>query len=142
MQIYTASKITYRNYTYPVWSIVLGWCLAFSSVAAIPIVAICYWYNHKWHKALPDKSLRKRGASSVASSSKHGSSKKSPNHRSVSQVSYTGGGQNATGGSITTILAKQQQQHHNQYIHQHQMAGVGATTATTITSCRTREEMV
>lgn len=43
MSIYTASTPIYRNYVFPYWSMVLGWLLAFSSVAAVPIFAIYHY---------------------------------------------------------------------------------------------------
>lgn len=64
MSIYTASVPVYRGYTFPVWSIVLGWCLVFSSVAAVPIVAFCTWWS-KGTKAIsvtPSKSPKKPGS--------------------------------------------------------------------------------
>lgn len=81
MSLYTATVPTYRYYTFPLWSVYLGWCLAFSSVSAIPIVAALHWYK-RWHQ--PDKSpMRKRSSrgSSSVTSSRHGSKTgKSPNH--------------------------------------------------------------
>lgn len=47
MSITTASVPTYRGYTFPIWSVVLGWMLAFSSVAAVPIVAILRWVTQR-----------------------------------------------------------------------------------------------
>lgn len=117
MSIYTASVPTYRGYTFPLWSIILGWCLAFSSVAAVPIVAAWHWHTHR-DKQLDssEKSTRKRssrGSSSVLSS-KHGSNKKSasPNHRSIS-VSCSGQTQ---GGLVMTtkVLTPQHNLHGNQ----------------------------
>ena len=127
MSIYTAQRPTYRGYTFPLWSIILGWCLAFSSVAAIPIVAVYHWYwayvNRGKELSTPDKSARKRdrGSSSVASS-RHGGSKKSPNHRSLS-VSCTGQAQ-----STTTILTTSREHHY---------PSLGDNI-----SCRTSEDML
>lgn len=115
MSIYTASVPTYRGYTFPLWSIILGWCLAFSSVAAVPIVAALHWYTHRGNKlGSREKSARKRSSrgSSSAASSKHGSNKKStsPNHRSIS-VSCSGQAQ--SGLIMTTrVLTSPQHNHH------------------------------
>lgn len=143
MSIYTATVPTYRNYTFPTWSVVLGWCLAFSSVSAIPIVAVWHWYS-KWDQ--PDKStIRKRSSrgSSSITSSRHGSkTNKSPNHfhhKSVS-VSGLGEGHQAQSGltmTTTTILTTTKSGHENQY----------PTTTTyegnkRISSCRTGEDML
>ena len=43
MSIFSATVPTYRGYTFPIWSVVAGWALAFSSVSAIPIVASIEW---------------------------------------------------------------------------------------------------
>jgi len=87
MSIYTASTPVYRGYTFPLWSIVLGWCLAFSSVAAIPVVALLTWCRHgSTGHALntPSKSPRKSratsGAGSVASGAT-GGTRKSPSNQ-------------------------------------------------------------
>ena len=66
MSIYTAPRPVYRGYVFPLWSVSLGWCLAFSSVAAIPIVAFCTWYTNgaKAISASPSKSPRKPGCAS------------------------------------------------------------------------------
>lgn len=75
MSIYTASVPVYRGYSFPLWSIILGWCLAFSSVAAIPIVAVWTWLSSRGKTPIgssPEKSPKKRasGLDSVASGHK------------------------------------------------------------------------
>lgn len=86
MSIYTASTPVYRGYTFPLWSVILGWCLAFSSVSAVPIVAAWYWYTHRGKKLITsERSTKKHG-----SGSRRGS-KKSPNHKAVS-VNYSASG--------------------------------------------------
>lgn len=94
MSIYTAPTPVYRGYTFPLWSIISGWCLAFSSVIAVPIVAI--WYNC-FQKNKDRKSLRSGGSVS-ASSSRHG--KRTPNHHRSVSVRSLGGQPSAT----TTVL--------------------------------------
>lgn len=46
---------TYRNYVFPLWSIVLGWIFTFSSVIAIPVYAAIY-YASKRYKSNNSKS--------------------------------------------------------------------------------------
>lgn len=80
MSIYTASVPVYRGYTFPLWSIVLGWCLVFSSVAAVPIVAIYTWCcnNPKTAGSVsPSKSPRKLAGES-AGESRNSATRKSP----------------------------------------------------------------
>lgn len=74
MSIYTAPTPVYRGYTFPLWSVRLGWCLAFSSVAAIPIVAICYWCTNGSTpiSVSPSKSPRKPGCASGSYSATRG----------------------------------------------------------------------
>lgn len=90
MSIYTASVPVYRGYTFPVWSIVLGWCLAFSSVAAVPIVAFYTWYT-KGTKSIstsPSKSPKKPGGGGGGSSySGHGGGVSSRNASSATRKS-------------------------------------------------------
>lgn len=107
MSIYTASVPTYRGYTFPLWSIILGWCLAFSSVSAIPIIAAWHWWSQRDLDAIgPGKSSRKRGergsSSASGTSSKH-LSRKSPNHKALAVrcVDQSQGGLKTT----TTALA-------------------------------------
>lgn len=140
MSIYTAPQPVYRGYTFPLWSIILGWCLAFSSVAAIPIVAILTWCN-KSNRALsasPEKSPRKRtgGADSVASS-RHGSgTRKSPSQHyksvSVSCANPNQGDGNGSGlTTTTTILTTPHEQHHHLHLHYTSAAFKGAHKTTT-----------
>lgn len=119
MSIYTAGVPTYRGYTFPLWSIILGWCLAFSSVAAIPIVAAWYWIKRWFWGSALDKSGRRRdrGSSSVASS-RHGSSKKSPSHRSVSVSCGLQSQGGPTSQTTTSVLAKSpNESKHDKYHH-------------------------
>lgn len=99
MSIYTASVPVYRGYTFPVWSIVLGWCLAFSSVAAVPIVAIYTWCSNgtKAISVSPSKSPRKPagGSSYSASGSRNSATRKSPSQSHCKAISVKYGG---TGG--------------------------------------------
>lgn len=129
MSIYTASVPTYRGYTFPLWSIILGWCLAFSSVSAVPIVAAWHWYTHRGKRLeTPEKSPRKRSSrcSSSAVSSKQGSNKKSsasPNHRSIS-VSCSGQAQ--SGLTMTTrVLTTPQHNNSNHHHHGNQCSLIG-----------------
>lgn len=140
MSIYTASVPVYRGYTFPVWSIILGWCLAFSSVAAVPIVAIYTLYSKSGAKSVsvsPSKSPRKPanaagalGAASVTSGgSKAASRKSTPSHghhcvsagagggggaKSMSVVNYNGGvnkSQLSDGDHIGVALSLPPDQH-------------------------------
>lgn len=133
--MYTASVPTYRGYTFPLWSIILGWMLAFSSVSAVPIVAGWYWYTHRGKQLISSKrSTRRQGSSSAASSGR--GSKKSPNHRAVSVTCSGAGvgcGAQSYGGlsmTTTTILTESSEKH-----HQHQ------ATCDSL-SCRTGEDML
>lgn len=58
MSIFSAETPTYRGYKFPVWSVVAGWTLAFSSVSAIPIVAGATWFRY-WRAKKP-KQLNNR----------------------------------------------------------------------------------
>lgn len=125
MSIYTASVPVYRGYTFPLWSIILGWCLAFSSVAAIPIVAIWTWCSNddKTLNASPGKSPRKRasGADSAVSEGRHCSNvnRKSPSSQHYKSVTVSCNDRNEGlgGGSITTttILESSPSEHHHYY---------------------------
>jgi len=74
--------------------------LAFSSVAAVPIVAISHWYSNRGKKLKRnDRSIRKRTIGCAgAPSGKHGTNKKISNHKTLS-VSC---GRLAQGGATTT----------------------------------------
>lgn len=92
--LYTAVVPTYRGYTFPIWSVILGWCLTFSSVIAVPIFAIVHYIKVKNGSR---RRTRSGGAASSAASSRHN----------------TGGGANSgkkTPGS---------QHHHNHHHHHH-----------------------
>ena len=59
LSISTATVPVYRGYTFPRWSVVLGWCLAFSSVSAVPIVAIYTWFaGHNKQPTRPSSSAK------------------------------------------------------------------------------------
>jgi hypothetical protein len=91
MSIYTASVPTYRGYTFPLWSVVLGWCLAFSSVAAVPIVAIWTICSSSGNEAIsvsPSKSPRKPNTSAGALSTTSGGGSKNVSRKSTPSLGH------------------------------------------------------
>lgn len=48
MSVINSERITYYGYTYPIWSTVAGWLFTLSSMSAIPIYAIYYYFKQKF----------------------------------------------------------------------------------------------
>lgn len=107
MSIVTTPGPTYRGYVFPLWSVVLGWTLAFSSVAVIPIFALWRFFtkDSKRNKTpiSLDRRQRKRKSSYEKTSEKKGgpNEKKCIANRSLS-VSCS---DQAQGITITTSVA-------------------------------------
>lgn len=108
MSIYTAPVPTYRNYTFPLWSIILGWCLAFSSVVAVPIVAFWYFFCSKDKDRKPSRS----GGTASGSSSRHG--KRTPNHHRSVSISCSGRSHGKGQTTITTTVLTNRFDSHQQ----------------------------
>lgn len=58
----TTESLTFHNYTYPLWSTILGWVLALSSVAAIPIFVLIHWIKLKYFPNLIPPPTRRRSS--------------------------------------------------------------------------------
>lgn len=107
MSIVTTPGPIYRGYIFPWWSRVLGWTLAFSSVTAIPIVALWKFFNRKSKRDKASITLEKRPKREKklhnSDHEKEGSMKRlSPPNRSLS-VSCS---DQAQGLTITTTIAE------------------------------------
>lgn len=68
MSMWTAEPPTYRGYKFPIWSVIFGWILAFSSVSAVPIVAIWYYFSAKSTEKSPRR--RDQGGTSGSATGK------------------------------------------------------------------------